>query len=95
MREYTILLKKSGGQWVSLCLELTVAGCGRTRKEAIATLKNAIESYLSAMKDDGLSPDSPVPLDVLHEFLAGDDIKTADDSRKLPAEVGVFAYGAA
>ena len=95
MKEYTILLKKSGEQWVSLCLELSVTGCGRTRKEAMDTLKDAVESYLCAMKDDGLSPDSPVPLDLLHEFLAGESLEQTKTSHKLSAEVGVFAYGAA
>jgi len=94
-KQYTILLKKSGKQWVSLCLELMVAGSGKSRKEAIATLYNAIESYILAMTDDGLPPESPVPLDVLHRFLAGEQPTEIEFAKKMTAEVGVYAYGTA
>lgn len=94
-KEYTILLKKSGKQWVSLCLELMVAGSGKSRKEAIATLYNAIESYILAMEDDGLPPESPVPLDVLHRFLAGEQPMATESTNIISAEVGVYAYGTA
>ena len=95
MKQYTILLKKSGEQWVSLCLELMVAGSGDTRHQAITSLKDAIESYVSAMEDDGLSPDRPVPLDVLHRFLAGEEQEASEFPDRMAAEVRVLAYGAA
>ncbi len=94
-KQYTILLKKSGNHWVSLGLELMVVGSGKSRKEAIATIKDAIESYISAMDDDGLSPESPVPLDVLHRFLAGEKPVEIESAGKMTAEVGVYAYGTA
>jgi len=71
--DYTIVMKKSGDQYVTLCLELGVAGCGHTREEALENTRNAIESYLEAMDADDLSPWRPVPLEVLHEFLAGEE----------------------
>jgi len=46
LKEYTIVLKKSGGQVVSLCLENMVVGCGKTRHEAIENVKEAILSYI-------------------------------------------------
>lgn len=46
------------GCWVAECQSLP--GCisqGLTREEAIANIKEAIEGYVAALKDDGL----PVP----------------------------------
>ena len=48
------------GYWVAECPSL--AGCisqGRTRHEAIVNIKEAIEGYIMALKEDGL----PVPED--------------------------------
>jgi len=65
---FTIILKKSGKQYVSLCLENMVVGCGRTKGEAIENVKEAIFSYLDSI-EDGMSVERPIPLDLLHEFL--------------------------
>ena len=69
LKEYTIVLKKSGGQVVSLCLENMVVGCGKTRHEAIESVKEAILSYVDSM-EEGMSLERPVPLKLLHEFLS-------------------------
>ena len=69
LKEYTIVLKKSGGQYVSLCLESMVVGCGKTKDEAIESVKEAILSYIGSM-EEGMSLERPVPLDLLHEFLS-------------------------
>ena len=69
LKEYTVVLKKSGGQVVSLCLENMVVGCGKTENEAIETVKEAILSYIDSM-EEGMSLERPVPLDLLHEFLS-------------------------
>ena len=69
LKEYTIVLKKSGGQVVSLCLENMVVGCGKTKDEAIESAKEAILSYIGSM-EEGMSLERPVPLDLLHEFLS-------------------------
>ena len=48
------------GYWVAECPSLP--GCisqGRTKQEAIVNIKEAIEGYVAALKDDGL----PVPED--------------------------------
>lgn len=68
--DYTIVLERSGNQYVTLCLELEVAGIGYTPEGALGNTGLAIESYLEAMEADSLSPERPVPLNVLHEFLA-------------------------
>jgi len=46
------------GWWVAECPSLP--GCvsqGRTREEAIVNIKEAIEGYIAALKEDGL----PIP----------------------------------
>ena len=51
---FTIILKKSGRQYVSLCLENMVVGCGRTKDEAIERVKEAILSYVDSI-EEGMS----------------------------------------
>lgn len=71
--EFTVVTKRSGSQYVTLCLELGVTGCGDTLENALADTRVAIESYIEAMKADDLSPWRPVPVQVLHEFLTGEE----------------------
>ena len=54
------------GYWVAECPSL--AGCisqGRTKQEAIANIKEAIEGYVAALEDDDL----PVPEDRLEALV--------------------------
>ena len=44
--EVTFFLKREGNQYASLCVELDVASCGRTKKDALDGLKRAIETYI-------------------------------------------------
>jgi len=67
--EYTIILKKSGNQYVSLCLELMVVSCGGTKEEAIANIRDAINSYIDSIEEE-MPLERPVPLNLLHEFLS-------------------------
>ncbi len=53
MKSFTCFLKKEGNQYASLCIELDVASCGRTKKESINGLKSAIETYLDFMIEQG------------------------------------------
>jgi hypothetical protein len=41
---HTVVLRKSAGYWVALCLENGLVGQGNTQENAIAHLKDAIES---------------------------------------------------
>jgi predicted RNase H-like HicB family nuclease len=70
--EFTVVVKRSEAQYVTLCLELGVAGCGDSLEDALADTREAIESYVESMQADNLSPWRPVPVQVLHEFLAGE-----------------------
>lgn len=57
MRQVMIAAGENGW-WVAECPSLP--GCvsqGRTREEAIVNIKEAIEGYIAALKEDGL----PVP----------------------------------
>lgn len=53
-----VITKGGDGYWVAECPSLP--GClsqGRTKEDAIANIKEAIEGYAAALQDDGL----PVP----------------------------------
>ena len=55
-----VLYPGEDGFWIAECPSL--AGCisqGESRQEAIASVKEAIEVYITALEDDGL----PVPED--------------------------------
>ena len=59
MRE-VVIYRGEDGYWVVECPSLS--GCvsqGKTRKEAIENIKEAISCYVSALKEDGI----PVPKD--------------------------------
>jgi predicted RNase H-like HicB family nuclease len=85
--EFTVVVKRSEAQYVTLCLELGVAGCGDSLEDALADTREAIESYVESMQADNLSPWRPAPVQVLHEFLAGE----SGESPTVPA-LKVLAY---
>ena len=77
MQSFTCFVKKEGNQYASLCLDLDIASCGRTKKEAIEGLKNAIETYIEYMVAEGRTHEiyRPVPMNALKDFLfTGDDV---------------------
>lgn len=69
--EVTCFVKKEGNQYASLCVELDVASCGRTKKDAIDSLKCAVETYIEYMVSEGREKDiyRPVPMNELKSFL--------------------------
>ncbi|MEE8163800.1 MAG: hypothetical protein V3T92_07355 [Anaerolineae bacterium] len=89
--DYTIVLKRSGDQYVTLCLELEVAGMGYTPEEALENTRLAIESYLEEMEADSLPPERPVRLNVLHEFLAGEEERKEIAGEKPKLKVLAYA----
>jgi len=70
----TCLIKKEGDQYASLCLELDVASCGRTKEEAFEGLKAAVETYVSYLVEEGREGEiyRPVPQEAIREFLLGE-----------------------
>ena len=69
--EVTCFVKKEGSQYASLCVELDVASCGRTKKDALDGLKRVIETYIEYMVSEGRQKEiyRPVPMDELKQFL--------------------------
>ena len=69
--EVTCFIKKEGSQYASLCVELDVASCGKTKKEALDGLKRAIEAYIEHMLFEGRENEiyRPVPMNELKTFL--------------------------
>ena len=67
----TCLIKKEGNQYASLCVELDVASCGKSKTEAIDGLKRAIETYIEYMVSEGRQKEiyRSVPMDELKGFL--------------------------
>lgn len=70
----TCLIRKEGDLYSSLCLELDVASCGRTREEAFAGLKAAVETYVNYLVQEGKTEEiyRPVPQEAIREFLLGE-----------------------
>jgi len=69
MELFTTVLRKSGDFWVALCLENGLVGQGDTKKEAIDKLKEAIDSFAGALKEDPKIYTAPIKIKELHEFL--------------------------
>jgi predicted RNase H-like HicB family nuclease len=61
-----VIYRGEDGMWIAECPSLP--GCisqGSDREEAVANVKEAIEAYVDALRDDGL----PVPEDKLDALL--------------------------
>jgi predicted RNase H-like HicB family nuclease len=70
----TCSIKKDKDQYASLCLELDVASCGKTREEALAGLKATIETYVHYLVEEGRVDEisRSVPGEAIREFLLGE-----------------------
>jgi predicted RNase H-like HicB family nuclease len=68
--EVTCFVKKEGSQYASLCVELDVASCGRTKKDALDGLKRAVETYIEYMVSERREKEiyRPVPMNELKTF---------------------------
>ena len=61
-----IIYPGEDGYWVAECPSLPdCVSQGKTKKEAIANIKEAIEGYIKALEEDGL----PVPEDEFEAML--------------------------
>lgn len=69
--ELTCLIKKEGNQYASLCVELDVASCGKTKEKALAGLRRAVETYIEYMSSEKREKEiyRPVPMSELRQFL--------------------------
>jgi predicted RNase H-like HicB family nuclease len=66
---YTMVLRKSGIDWVALCLENGLVGQGVTKEESIRKLKEAIECFEDVRKTEEGVYNTPISIKELHEFL--------------------------
>ena len=84
--EVTCFLKREGNQYASLCVELDVASCGKTKKDALEGLRRAIETYIEYMISEGRKNDiyRPVPMDELKSFLFPEDEAEEKTFRAVP-----------
>ena len=84
--EVTCFVTKEGNQYASLCVELDVASCGRTRKDALDGLKRAIETYIDYMVSEGRQKEiyRPVPMNELKTFLFPEDTLEEKSLKAIP-----------
>ncbi len=88
MQSLTCLVKKEENQYASLCVELDIASCGNTKKEAIQCLKNGIETYLEYMVSEGRENEiyRPVPMKELKDFLFPEHTMSEQPLKAIPLE---------
>jgi predicted RNase H-like HicB family nuclease len=89
--ELTGIMKKEGRQYSALCLELDVASCGDTREKAMKALRDAVETYVQYMVEEGREDEiyRPVPLEALREFLTAmplRDLKGLNDEYNVTTQ---------
>ena len=69
MDYYSLILRKSGNYWISLCLENGIVGQGDSKEDAISKLKEALASVEDALKTESDVYCVPIAMKELHEFL--------------------------
>ena len=82
---YTMVLRKSGNDWVALCLENGLVGQGATKEESIRKLKDAIESFEEVRKTEEGVNNAPISIKELHEFLVIEGKELASKTFELRA----------
>ena len=82
---YTLVLRKSGEDWVSLCLENGLVGQGKTKEISVNKLKEAIASFQDARKSDEDIYTAPLTVKELHEFLTVEDMEPVGQALELRA----------
>jgi len=82
---YTVVLRRSGSNWVSLCLENGLAGQGVTKEDAIRKLKEAIDSFEEELQKDSDIYSAPVSIRELHEFLTVEGVEPISGGYELRA----------
>ena len=82
---YTVVLRRSGDDWVALCLENGIAGQGATKEASITRLKEAIESVEDVRKTEEEVYSAPISIKELHEFLTVEGDELVSESFELRA----------
>ncbi len=82
---YTFVFRKSGREWIALCLENGIVGQGATKAEAARKLKQAIESFNEVLDSESDVYHAPISIRELHEFLTFDQARPSSVSYELRA----------
>lgn len=82
---YTFVFRKSGREWVALCLENGLVGQGATKTAAIQKLKQAIESLDEVLRSESDVYHAPISVRELHEFLTFGEARPSRVSYELRA----------
>ncbi|MEH2056962.1 MAG: type II toxin-antitoxin system HicB family antitoxin [Nostoc sp.] len=84
---YTIVLRKSAGYWVALCLENGLVGQGINQEAAIKQLNEAIASFVEVYKIEPNIYHTSLTIEELHEFLELEDTEPGKAMRILTRSV--------
>lgn len=85
---YTMVVRRSGDKWVTLCLENGMVGQRASREEAIRHLREAVASFEEAVRAEEDAYSAPVSIRELHEFLTYDVDQPAAERYELCAVYG-------
>ena len=85
MEFYTTVLRKSGPNWVALCLENGIVGQGDTKEKAVVKLKEAIDSIEEVRRTDGDIYSAQLSIKELHEFLTAEGPETLSEPLEMRA----------
>jgi predicted RNase H-like HicB family nuclease len=80
-----MVLRKSGKDWVALCLENGLVGQGISKEESIKKLKQAIESFEDVRKTEEDVYSAPISIKELHEFLTLEGKELVSETFELRA----------
>lgn len=82
---YTVVLRKSDGYWVSLCLENGIVSQGDTKADSIKKLKEAVLSFEEANMNESEIYNMPITIKELHEFLTVESKEPTSEKYELRA----------
>lgn len=82
---FTMVLRKSGNDWVALCLENGLVGQGMTKEESVRKLKEAIVCVEDIKKVEEDVYSAPISIKELHEFLTIEGEELASQTFELRA----------
>ena len=85
MEFYTTVLRRSGPNWVALCLENGIVGQGDTKEMAVVKLKEAIDSIEEVRRTDEDIYSAQLSIKELHEFLTVEGPETLSEPLEMRA----------
>ncbi len=74
--QLTAVVWEEGEVYVSKCVELEVASCGETPKEALAMLRDAVDLYLENAEAYGMLDEIMGPLQTREKYTTTIEVET-------------------